>query len=725
MGVNLPIMHESLAVIKRQTIDVVFHAMNAVSEQQEFTSDHHLNMQIPGIKERFIEQQDECFNTLIKPASPTRHNLFAPIKRTMHDLALVEYEDLNFQLLRRKFSDKIYDVLGADLALATLRFEELLGHELELDDMPLSPVKLSKSLQSAIKPIEVDAEKKEAFFRHTLTCFAKNYRQCVNQANNTFIEKGILTDLNDSDGRAYYMRKQKQFMSKNKRNELMASISEETLLDEKGKFVDTKMDDLLNTIDIPQQEHQHIVEAAPLAPAANQQQLLHAISELQGNLSQSNADGYLSPKNHLSLAKQLENETSLKDYGLNKSDSNSIGMMSMLFDNLLNNAHIASPIKALLEQLQAPLLRSALLDKNFFADTGNPAQALVDTITEQGAGWSADKDPSKDFLYKKMADIVATVNNDFDDSYDVFDDALNDFSQFNKSHQARVTKLEKRIVSAEKSKARFNRAKDTAREHNQKAFSDYVLGDEMTDFFDQHWQLVLFYIHNKYDNQNNKEWRKAINTENLLKLNLAGSDKADKRKTVAALQKMMLDTGQQKIDVNAGLQKIIPFIKHTSRVSEQADNTKIATSDTGKSTVRALHEAARSVAAQITAPSAMEAAPAVNARRNKAVDSAPEQPIEEQTQALEPEQLKQLQEQLTVGSWLAESTGDSTEKVKVAAYIKHTDTFILIRRNGSKFGSFNSSQMSHRLMQKTLILLESSMMFDRALESVIQSIRAA
>ena len=90
MGVNLPIMHESLAVIKRQTIDVVFHAMNAVSEQQEFTSDHHLNMQIPGIKERFIEQQDECFNTLIKPASPTRHNLFAPINRTKHERALVE-----------------------------------------------------------------------------------------------------------------------------------------------------------------------------------------------------------------------------------------------------------------------------------------------------------------------------------------------------------------------------------------------------------------------------------------------------------------------------------------------------------------------------------------------------------------------------------------------------------------------------------------------------------
>ena len=79
-------------------------------------------------------------------------------------------------------------------------------------------------------------------------------------------------------------------------------------------------------------------------------------------------------------------------------------------------------------------------------------------------------------------------------------------------------------------------ARPIAKDHNAKVFSEFVFGDEMTEFFSQHWQLVLFYIHNKYDNQNNKEWRMAMNTEKLLKLNLEGNSKADKKRLLKGMK---------------------------------------------------------------------------------------------------------------------------------------------------------------------------------------------
>ena len=63
----------------------------------------------------------------------------------------------------------------------------------------------------------------------------------------------------------------------------------------------------------------------------------------------------------------------------------------MLFEQLLSNPHIPGPIKALLSQLQNPLLRAAVNDESFLDPSENPAHQLFNKITQTGISWMPEE----------------------------------------------------------------------------------------------------------------------------------------------------------------------------------------------------------------------------------------------------------------------------------------------------------------------------------------------
>lgn len=80
---------------------------------------------------------------------------------------------------------------------------------------------------------------------------------------------------------------------------------------------------------------------------------------------------------------------------------------------------------------------------------------------------------------------------------------------------------------------------------------------------------------------------------------------------------------------------------------------------------------------------------------------------------------------LAVNSWLHyQADADSLrQKVKLAAIIKHNDTFIFVNREGVKALVTTRSGVAQAIREKKLTLIEDSVFFDRALESVIMSLR--
>ncbi|NRB37817.1 MAG: DUF1631 family protein [Pseudomonadales bacterium] len=663
-------------VLQQQSLNAVYRLLSDICKHPEIKVNKALIQQIPLIKKGLKQQFQQRFHRLMTEEPCHIHRgIIGEVQHQIEELALVDKEEQAFKLASDAFIEKAQVLGGINLALLTIRFEHVTDQQLEDEDLPLGPQQLCQALQEAIRVIELHTEHKVGFFRRVLAMLYKHYNDYLLDANNTFIDQRICEHLDESDGRARFRSKREKVKAAIKRNNLLSSINQNLTLDDEGNPLPPKMDELLEHIHIPPSASEHVLDVNIMAPDASKEELLAAISQLYQSQSD---EGYLQPRSELTLAKQLQQNTGLSEFRVGKSNANSISMMSLLFEDLYNNQHIAAAIMALIELLQVPLLKTAILDKNFFADSGNPAQLLLDLVVEQGLSWAPDKVPEKDFLYIKLAQLIAQVNKNFDGSYSVFNQAIHDFNQFYKKHKLRVEMIESRIVTTEKAKARVDRAKQEAQQHTEITFGIYQLPAAVDCFLQQHWQQVLFYIHNKYDNQRNDEWRNALISEKLLMLNFNSHAKADKNKALAAMKKMMLNTGMENADVNTLLKTIIELVGPAAK--------KIA-----KAELRSVEKPT-----------------------SESID------IE-----LTDEQIEQLQNQLTVGSWLIDHRQSEGEKVKIAAYIKHTDTYILVHRNGTKSDSFNSRQIYTQIKQHNFTVLERSLMFDKALESVITAIRAA
>lgn len=106
-----------------------------------------------------------------------------------------------------------------------------------------------------------------------------------------------------------------------------------------------------------------------------------------------------------------------------------IELLARVFDFVFSDAGIPSHLKKLLGQLQVPLLKTALIDKEFFYKENHPARRLFDQLAQSGVGMQAQAE-ADDPLYKTIEQIIDRVQRDFDQQLDLFTDVVADLETF-------------------------------------------------------------------------------------------------------------------------------------------------------------------------------------------------------------------------------------------------------------------------------------------------------
>jgi Protein of unknown function (DUF1631) len=97
---------------------------------------------------------------------------------------------------------------------------------------------------------------------------------------------------------------------------------------------------------------------------------------------------------------------SLPKGSLSRGDESTLGLLSRVFETVLLDDSIPSQTRELLQLLQVPVLKAALLDKNFFFEEAHPARRLVDLLSRMG--WEQRKD-ADDPLFQVMQRSVERV----------------------------------------------------------------------------------------------------------------------------------------------------------------------------------------------------------------------------------------------------------------------------------------------------------------------------
>ncbi len=120
-------------------------------------------------------------------------------------------------------------------------------------------------------------------------------------------------------------------------------------------------------------------------------------------------------------------------------DRGTVDALAEVFDFVFADQAIPLQMKFVIGRLQIPVLKAAMIDRDFFLSSEHPARRLVDTLAHASIAWAPDKGEA-DPLYVRIENTVKRVLTEFEDDLALFSELLLEFTEFlfETEQQARV-----------------------------------------------------------------------------------------------------------------------------------------------------------------------------------------------------------------------------------------------------------------------------------------------
>ena len=328
---------------------------------------------------------------------------------------------------------------------------------------------------------------------------------------------------------------------------------------------------------------------------------------------------------------------------LSRADESTIDLLSAIFDTVFHDQNISQEIRDLIRFLQIPVLKAALMDKDFFFQEAHPARRLIDLLSR--LGWEQRKNP-EDPLFQAMQRSVDRVGRDYDQELSVFTEAVNELeASIQAEEAAAATAIAEPIAAALKQEKMAEATKSAKNAVALRIGSGEVIAI-VEAFLEQRWVSVLTIAYSVED-----EKPGAVNNATRTMDDLIWSVKpkisADERKQLIAKLPGLLST----------LNKWLDIIKW-----QDADRLQFFAelAECHASIVRAPLEISPERQVEIAMQAAQQAAERRLELQAKATPPAPEPVAEDDDAVIEVDGLKR-------GMWLEFDQDDgSARKVKLA-----------------------------------------------------------
>ncbi|MBC3873989.1 DUF1631 family protein [Undibacterium flavidum] len=171
-------------------------------------------------------------------------------------------------------------------------------------------------------------------------------------------------------------------------------------------------------------------------------------------------------------------------------EKHTFDLMSHVFDGVLSNHEIADPIKELISALQVPVLKAALIDKDFFFQDAHPARRLIDLLSK----YSVELDPEKgqnDPLFQEMQRNVIRVQKEFDQQLDLFDEVVTDLENFIKKEEAATIEALQAPINRALQREKFKQASISATNDISMRIGTGEVMAFVETFLEHRWTKVL------------------------------------------------------------------------------------------------------------------------------------------------------------------------------------------------------------------------------------------
>ncbi|WP_457670408.1 DUF1631 domain-containing protein [Thiolapillus sp.] len=294
-----------------------------------------------------------------------------------------------------------------------------------------------------------------------------------------------------------------------------------------------------------------------------------------------------------------------------EAEQQTIDVIMMLFDHVLDDANLPDAMRALIARLQIPVLKAAIADDSFVDDQQHPARRLLNDLAAASVGWRDDGDRSEKSLYVQVKRSVDRIVHEYTDDVSLFEEVLEEFAQFMEKRAKLKKMLEDRLTQAVSGEERLEVAKLRVEEVLRELGADY-LPEAAREILQQPWKKLMTILLLR-EGEEGGNWRKAVNIAKLLVMYLGrDSGEVDRQKLLSSIPEMIsgLKKGFSYISFDqkksaAMLNKLqtcfISVLKHGEVVSdgqqaqpndaeEQADTTEPAIEDAHSISVRNMKE---------------------------------------------------------------------------------------------------------------------------------------
>ena len=424
--------------------------------------------------------------------------------------------------------------------------------------------------------------------------------------------------------------------------------------------------------------------------ALNNIQLSYKSSYVPGRQVNINTDAFKTTL--LNSMAKLNNVAAPKS--MNQIDGRTIDFVEMIFGAFLRDPNISDAVKSLLLRLQIPVIKTSLIDHNFFYDNKHSARTLLDTIAHLGIGIEEEKNT----VYQTISLVIDQLLRSFDRNTISFRTAL--------SSLQRLTTIEHKKLKQNENVTRKQFLQEHARQlvlsELQYHTMNIKLAKPVQPLLLNHWSTYMFGCYLKFG-KSSYEWQESIDILKIVTKSLTPvtnhkewhSLKNNYHEIVNTVKAKLATTAQNKEKVfmaTANLGKHYEkTINNSEFFEEEAINKKVD----------------RSLKDSIYA--------------DKSNDSL--SPVEKQAKSAK-SLIAELPEFVKPGVWFKIYTGEGSppRRLKLSIITQENAKLIFVDRKGSIVIEKEAETFNNELLNNQSQMLEDHSVFDHALSQVISHI---
>jgi len=696
--------------------DLAEKAENNAAQMHYFDGMREVRKRRPMVERSFLAQ---ISRELTDFASSYRNNagnsngVSLPVGSV--ELSLVADNELEESLAITSMIGKNETRLTRDLFAVNQRLSVIYGG-IKIDDAtnPVGPAALSQAFRQAMRELSAEMRVKliiyKLFDRYVLASLDELYQEI----NAELVRAGVLPQLRHEIPRAGGAARATGTAAP-AGNAVAAEQTEGTFLgeDETGNASNELIQTLRTLFSArrpaPAAGAMPMSAGAMQMPSANE--LIGALSVLQSQAAINQHMPLGNSNNAVELAGEVQQlkEHLLAQIGslrgekpsqVSTIDEDTIDLVGMLFEFILEDRNLPTEMQVLLARLQIPYLKAAILDRKLFAHRQHPARRLLDSLADAAKGWSAESDRDHR-LHDKIKSIVDRLLQDFDDDMTIFERLCAELQEFQDISRRRAELAEQRVAESTRGREKLEQARRRAAREILSRIEGHNLPPLIHGILSRAWAnyLVLTILR---QGEESSEFRDALRFANDFIDSTKPARTLDERRALRqmlpgierALRRGLGNVAFQESDIDRLLAQLHTYYRH--QLGEAVPEAEVHAVE--ESTTLPIPESIQPIA-----------------ESEAELDRS--EPVQEPVLDT-PEML--LVSELKPGTWLEFVTGpDTIERAKLSWISPMSGRYLFVNRRGLKVADYSPHELAQALASGTARVLESTALFDRALDAIV------